>query len=347
MSLKQLNVECKKIVNKVSKINKTLFIFHFIVNEIILLELEIENILFQNKNKDPVIPALNLIKNLNKKIDKIISLQNHDGLVQIKKNSLVDMEKSHQILFQKLWTNYSLKQYKIDRIKRYEKRIKINKLEKFIKNKKVVDFGCGHGNFLIACNKFNPMSCLGIDYGKGSIKYAKSIVEKLNLSKDKFNFKVSSVYKTKIKSGTYDFAIQNGVFHHLKDEKKAYLEVHRVLKKGAYFWVYTDGGGGLRDIIYDMCQKIINKIDKNYIVNQIRSAGLNYGKTYHLSDNMNAIYRHTTYKKIKLFLEKLGFKNFRQLNGGFSTDIDKPFCNDKYFQKKFGSGDLRILCQKA
>tara|TARA_B110000305_G_C19313790_1_gene575308 strand:+ start:626 stop:1072 length:447 start_codon:yes stop_codon:yes gene_type:complete len=148
------------------------------------------------------------------------------------------MEKTHQILFQKLWVNYSLKQYKVDRIKRYEKRIKINKLEKFIKNKKVVDFGCGHGNFIITCNKFNPISCLGID----SIKYAKSIVEKLNLSKYKFNFKVSSVYKTKIKSGTYDFAIQNG---------------------------------------------------------------------------------------------------------GFSTDIDKPFYNDKYFQKKFGFGDLRILCQKA
>lgn len=346
MSLKKLNFECAKIISKVNKVNKTIFNFHFIINEIILINLKIENILFKNKHKDPVILALNVVKNFNRKIDEIISLQNYDGMVPIKNNKK-NMEKTHRQLFQKLWLNYSLKEYKTDRIKRYEKRIKINKLEKFIKNKKIVDFGCGHGNFLIACNKFNPISCLGVDYGKDSIEYAKSMVNKLNLSKDKFNFKVSSVYRTKIKSGSYDFAIQNGVFHHLKDEKKAYLEVHRVLKKGAYFWVYTDGGGGLRDKIYDMCQKILNKIDKNYVVNQIRSSGLNYGKIYHLSDNMNAIYRHTTYKKMKLFLRKLGFKNFRQLNGGFSTDFDKPFNNDKYFKKKFGSGDIRILCQKA
>ena len=33
-------------------------------------------------------------------------------------------------------------------------------------------------------------------------------------------------------------------------------------------------------------------------------------------------------------------------NGGFKTDYDKPFYNDKYFDIKFGSGDLRLLFQK-
>ena len=31
---------------------------------------------------------------------------------------------------------------------------------------------------------------------------------------------------------------------------------------------------------------------------------------------------------------------------GTNTDFDKPFLKDKYFNLKFGSGDLRILCQK-
>ena len=96
-----------------------------------------------------------------------------------------------------------------------------------------------------------------------------------------------------------------------------------------------------------MCQKILRKIDKNFVVNHIRSCGLNNGKEYHLGDSMNAEYRHTTYKELVSFLKKIGFKNFRQLNGGFTTDFDKPFSKDRYFAEKFGSGDLRILCQKS
>ena len=61
---------------------------------------------------------------------------------------------------------------------------------------------------------------------------------------------------------------------------------------------------------------------------------------------MNAEYHHTSYKKIVSFLKKIGFKNFKQMRGGFATDFDKPFINDLYFKQKFGSGDLRILCLK-
>lgn len=241
---------------------------------------------------------------------------------------------------------FSFSDFNSNRIQRYIKRIKINKIEKIIKGKKIIDLGCGHGNFLMSCYRFGPKFCLGIDYGSNSIKFANKIKKKMGLSSKKIIFKTKSVYKTGVKNGSFDFAIQNGVFHHLDNEKKAYIEAHRVLKKNGFFWIYTDGGGGLRDIIYDMCQKVLKRIDKNYVITQIRSCGLNNSKEYLLGDNMNAEYRHTTYKKLTNFLKKTGFKNFRQLDGGFYSDFDKPFSKDKYFKEKFGSGDLRILCQK-
>ena len=126
----------------------------------------------------------------------------------------------------------------------------------------------------------------------------------------------------------------------------AYKEVHRVLKPNGYFWVYTDGGGGIRDLIWDMSQNILRTIHKNFVVNRIRSFGLTTNKEYHLSDGLNATYRHTTLPKLKNMLKKIGFCNFKQLKGGYKTDYDKPFYKDKYFNEKFGSGDLRILCQK-
>ena len=65
-----------------------------------------------------------------------------------------------------------------------------------------------------------------------------------------------------------------------------------------------------------------------------------------MSDNTNAKYQHYDLKSFLSYLKRLGFSNFVQLNGGTKTDFDKPFYKDKFFNLKFGSGDLRILCQK-
>ena len=49
------------------------------------------------------------------------------------------------------------------------------------------------------------------------------------------------MYIKQILKNYYDFAIQNGVFHHLDNEDKAYREIYSVMKKSAYLWFYTDG----------------------------------------------------------------------------------------------------------
>ena len=344
---KKIKSISKKIFNKSKKINNDLFSFDLIINYLIYFNLNIENILFDKKNKlgNPVIVASKYLDDLEKFIDNIIQLKKFSSNKPIKKINF-KREVAHKHLFQKLWTNFSLNHYKKNRINRYVKRIKINSLQKLIKNKKIIDFGCGHGNFLIACLYSGANYCHGIDYGKNSITFAKKVLTKLGISKSKITFKIKTAYKTGVKSASFDFAIQNGVFHHMNNELNAYKEVYRVLKPGGYFWLYTDGGGGIRDITLDLSQKILSNINKTYVIEKIKEAGLVYNKEYHLGDGMNAEYRHTTYKRITKMLNKIGFENFKQLNGGFYTDFDKPFYKDKFFNEKFGSGDLRILCQK-
>ena len=255
------------------------------------------------------------------------------------------LERNHKSLFQKLWVNYSFNEFKDERLGRYNKRIKINKLQPMLKNKKIVDFGCGHGNFLMSILNFKPKECIGIDYGKDSIKYANKFKKKY-FSKQNISFLTRSVYRSKLNKNYFDFAIQNGVFHHLEDENKAYKEVFRVLKKGGYFWVYTDGGGGIRDFVWDLSQQLLQNIDNNIVQNQIRSIGLSTNKEYHFGDGLSARYRHTDLASIKIRLKKIGFKFIKQLNGGFKTDFDYPFHKDKFFKKKYGSGDLRLLFKK-
>ena len=349
LTIKEKNILLKiskfsdRIYKKTKHLPKTKFAFSFLMYEIILANLEIENIIFK-KDYNPTPGTLKILESLDYKIDLIINNNKFSDKTKIIKQPFL-REKTHKELFQKLWTNYTFDQYLTDRIERYRKRIRINDLKKIIKNKKIVDFGCGHGNFLIAAILEGGSFGYGIDYGKESINFSNKIKKKLKLN-NKLKFTVSSVYKTKIKSNTFDVAIQNGVFHHLDSPTKAYKELHRVFKKDGYAWFYTDGGGGVRDIIKDMSQKILKDIDVNFKIKKIRSVNLNFSKQYHISDDVNAKYQHYDLKTYKRYLRGLGFTNFTQLNGGTNTDFDKPFLKDKYFNLKFGSGDLRILCQK-
>jgi ubiquinone/menaquinone biosynthesis C-methylase UbiE len=339
---KKLIVLKKKILKKFKNQKKNDLSVKILINYLIYLNLKTEKLLL-TKNFNPELEILKEIKYLHSLVEEIDSFKEFS-----KKNSKIqnfNLEKNHKFLFQKLWTNYTFDEFRKERLGRYIKRIKINKLQILIKNKKIVDFGCGHGNFLMSMAKFKPKECIGIDYGKASIDYANKYKKKF-FPKHNIFFFIRSVYKSKLKKNYFDFAIQNGVFHHLKNENSAYREVYRVLKTGGYFWVYTVGGGGIRDFVWDLSQKLLQNIDNNIVQNQIRSIGLSTNKEYHLGDGLSARYRNADLPTIKNKLKKIGFKFVKQLNGGFKTDFDYPYYKDKFFNKKFGSGDLRILCQK-
>ena len=345
MKKNMLEVSRKKILSQITKLKKTDFNYKYVIQEIVYLILKVEIILYNNKlKKNPKTIIKIFLEDFSDRLSILAKISKFSNNKKVDKQIFI-LEKTQKGLFQKLWVYYNFAEFKKERIGRYMRRIKINKLEKIIKNKNCVDFGCGHGNFLTALIKSGSKSGVGIDYGIDSIKYAKKISSILKLDK-KLKFYQRSVYKSGLKSKNFDFAINNGVFHHLKNEELAYKEVHRVLKKDGYFWIYTDGGGGLRDFINDMCRGILEKINYDYVVDVIRSMALSKNKVYHLCDHVNAKYRHTTKEELIKKLSKIGFKNFTQLKGGELTDSDKPFVKDKFFKEKFGSGDLRILCQK-
>ncbi len=331
-----------KILNKVRDIKSDLSA-RMLINHIIYLNLKTEKLLFE-KNTCPEIDILGEIEYLYTFIKHLASFSDFSEK-EIQNQDFV-LEENHETLFQKLWINFTFEEYKEERIGRYSKRIKINHIESLIENKKIVDFGCGHGNFLMSMQEFNPNECVGIDYGEQSIHFASQCKNKFFPEKN-ISFLVRSVYQSGLQDDYFDFAIQNGVFHHLENEEKAYSEVYRVLKQGGYFWVYTDGGGGIRDYIGDLSQKLLKNIDNNIVQDQIRTVGLTTNKEYHLGDSLSARYRHTDLPSIKAKLEGIGFEYVKQLNGGCETDFDRPFCEDRFFEKKFGSGDLRLLFRKV
>jgi len=105
----------------------------------------------------------------------------------------------------------------------------------FINNElegKALEIGCGIGKTTSwLAKRYNKLKITAIDYDKEQIMIAKK--------KDIVNavFEQGDGTRLKFKKSSFDYAIETGVFHHIKDYKNAIKETSRVLKKNSYFYI--------------------------------------------------------------------------------------------------------------
>lgn len=187
---------------------------------------------------------------------------------------------------------------------------------------------------------------LGLDCGAASVAYAQAAADRLN--SDGVEFEVRSVYETGAATESFDFAIQNGVFHHLESEDRAYEEAIRILRPGAWMWIYTDGTDHAVGDIQDTASAILRSAPADEVLHCLDSMHLQVGKRYHLGDDLNAVYRHTNFQDFVERLESYGFDDFKRLTGRLSTDFDPDVIqSDPWGRERFGEGDIRVLARKA
>lgn len=255
------------------------------------------------------------------------------------------MEEEHHDLFQALWTQFDKEQYDA-RIARYDARLAHNNLENgYFEGMHVVDMGCGHGNFAHALLRAGAKSVLGVDYGEDSIRYANDARDALGISAERLRFKNETVYAVSEPSASFDFALQNGVFHHLEDEDRAYREMNRLLKMGGSAWIYSEGSGSVARDLFHVSVQILADVPAALVRAHLAHLGLSIGKRYHLGDGLKAVYRATSWAELTGRLSRLGFGAFKRLAGKFDTDLD-VIPGDPHSAAKFGEGDLRILATK-
>jgi ubiquinone/menaquinone biosynthesis C-methylase UbiE len=99
--------------------------------------------------------------------------------------------------------------------------------------KRVLDVGCGQGKKTIYYSD-RCMRATGIDINKSSIKTACEFARE---HKKDIDFLVADGLCLPFKRNSFDLVISNDVFEHIKNPKKSFIEMERVVKKGGHLCI--------------------------------------------------------------------------------------------------------------
>lgn len=213
-------------------------------------------------------------------------------------------------------------------------RLNINKINlNIIRNKVILDFGCGGGRYSSALLKIGAKTVDGFDFKKKPKDFPKNI-----------NYFRNILLSKKI-SKKYDFIFCNGILSHREDWKSIIISLSKVLKKGGYLWLSL--------YPHSKYWKEIDKITKNLKQTQqknfehlMRMRDWEEGKIYFISDILFS--KRIYFKKeiIKFFLEKNKFINIKFLNRGIKNDLSEKVYKNLKYKKLFGHGEIRLIAKK-
>ena len=115
-----------------------------------------------------------------------------------------------------------------------EHRFRYNFAKRFVKNRVVIDLGCGvgYGTFMLA--KARAKKVYGIDIDNDAIEYAKA-----NYCDKNITYNVRDALKSKFPSRVADIIIAFEVIEHVKNPKKFLEEATRLLKPNGIFIMST------------------------------------------------------------------------------------------------------------
>lgn len=113
---------------------------------------------------------------------------------------------------------------------------------------KVLELGCGDGSLWYKNISCIPNDCevFLTDISEGMIEDSK---KNLRQFKDKFKFKVVDADQIPFGNATFDVIIANHMLFYVKDRKKVFSEIKRVLKQGGKLYASTVGEDHMAELV--------------------------------------------------------------------------------------------------
>jgi len=184
-----------------------------------------------------------------------------------------------------------------------------NLLIKVNKDSKVLEIGCGTGNYIIALNSLTGCQSWGIDISEEMLSTAKT-------RSNSVCFKLSQATSLDFLDEFFDFVFSVNVIHHIKDHRRYYEEAYKVLKyKG----------------------RIVTVTDSEWILRNRRPLTLYFPETLEID-----LKRYPSIEKLKDIMTDVGFYNIEEEMTEYYyylTDIGA------YREKSFSS--LNLISEEA
>jgi len=193
-------------------------------------------------------------------------------------------------------------------------------------NPRILDIACGIGELDLKIAMRHTGSIIGIDFMPKYISYAERDKKFYsNIINNDVHFLIGDAQQLPFVSNSFDIIISNCALEHFKDDEKALIEMHRLLRNGGKLILTVDALPGrkpIMDPISKLPKFILKRIIKTELYNQIVS-----GKSFSQAFQDYRCLRHNIYhffteKTIEEKSNRCGFEiieSKRYLDGVFSA----------------------------
>jgi len=253
------------------------------------------------------------------------------------------LEKETSDIYTTLWDQFDSETMLIESKKLIENRIPKDIINKYIKDKIVLDMGCGSGRFSIALALLGAKKVIAVDLFAQSYKYAKQIAIEKNLN---IEFIETSFHNLPFEHEIFDFVFSNGTLHHSTSIQKSLKELYRVLKKDhkAFLYLYADKG-----IFWNTrkeMRNIFTEIPIEYTNLVLQTMGLPKNRFFFADLWHVPIESHTTTNKLLELFKSCKLKHNKVISKN-KFDLDNALLNDKEeFKIMWGDGEHRYILTK-
>jgi ubiquinone/menaquinone biosynthesis C-methylase UbiE/DNA-binding transcriptional MerR regulator len=133
----------------------------------------------------------------------------------------------------------------------------------FFKGAKILELGCGDGNFWMRNKDRLPEHCeiTLTDISEGMIEEARKNLEHLGKF---FSFKVMDAQNITYDEAQFDIVIANHVIYYIQNREKVFSKVNRVLKPNGFFYAATNGKKHMEELC-DTLENFRDKVIFSYI----------------------------------------------------------------------------------
>jgi len=331
-----LKKDIKKLIRELNNLVKT----HPYFVVIIMHEL-FRNLYFY----DPYIKTSqkNHYNKLRNSVDNLLNLSKLIPEIGSYKKKFLNHKYDTQILFGKLWEERK-KENKLDSSKVLVELLRRSNLKiDLIKNKKILDIGCGSGRFTNAFAKLGCKLAVGVDLGDHGLEVARQYSKKNRLKNTKFV--KASVLKLPFKDNSFDFIFCKGVLHHTGNLYGGLKELKRVLKVNCSAFLYLYGSGGIFWDTRKWMRKIMSKIPIDYSIRILRDLGMPSRRTIFVDSWYVPIEEHVNKLKLEKWF-KINNLLFRKYKNAKKIELEHRENKDPYFKEMYGSGELRYILRK-